>query len=143
MKAFILTIIICFGAAILSFGQTTKVRGKVVDSDGNPIPNVKVTYNAQSDHSSAPDGLFDIPTLDAFEGEDIYLTVVKNGYYLANSHGKNIYHLSANQRKGFITIKMIKQPLPDGVKRIAVLPFCDDSPNEKPLIDGAFTAKAD
>jgi formylglycine-generating enzyme required for sulfatase activity len=132
-----------FGNMALGGQGTTKIVGRVIDEDGNPLFGVRIQYNAVTDFSSAPDGTFSLPTISAWVKDDIYLTISKEGYYLPSSFNKkDLYKLSASERGIFLTLKMQKAPLPTDKKRIGVLPFCDDSPNGASLIDGAFTSKA-
>jgi tetratricopeptide (TPR) repeat protein len=76
------------------------------------------------------------------QNQDIAITVTLEGYYLSKAIIPNIVIIKAEDRQKTLTIQLTKKPLPTGKKRIAVLPFCDDSPQDVPLIDGAFTAKA-
>ncbi|MCC5946329.1 MAG: SUMF1/EgtB/PvdO family nonheme iron enzyme [Bernardetiaceae bacterium] len=145
MKNLLFIILLCLPTCLLAqerpVPSQTKLAGRVVDSDGNPIAGVDIFFADASDRTKAPNGYFDIPTLAVFRDASVDITVIKEGYYLATPLYKHRYRVAPEERETFLTIVMIKQPLPAEKKRIAVLPFCDDSA-DKPLIEGAFTSTA-
>lgn len=123
--------------------NTTKVRGIVVDQDDQPLSDVKIQHSVVFAYTTHPTGGFELATLGISSSQPLYLIVSKEGYYLANSfRGNRTYQVSAKERGQPIIIKMQKIPLPTEKKTIAVLPFCDFSKRDTPLIEGAFTSKA-
>lgn len=124
--------------------KTTVLTGRVIDQDGKPLSNVLLQASGAQTHdiSNNPNGDFRIPMLLVPQSQDIAITVTLEGYYLSQAIIPNIVIIKAEDRQKTLTIQLTKKPLPTGKKRIAVLPFCDDSPQDAPLINGAFTAKA-
>ena len=116
--------------------------GRVVDTHGNPVFGAEIRFGLKKDTSKKPNGAFNLPTI-VFENQDIDLTVIKDGYYLASTLSTNSFKVPAQDRKKIVKIVMIKAPLPEGKKRIAVLPFCNGSPaSRNSLIEGDFTSRA-
>ena len=127
------------------FGQA-KIRGTVIDQHGKPLEGVRITFKGQSTKSEYPNGDFEVPILGIFNPSKrkIPLTVSKQSYYLASNLGENFFVVENYNATEGITIRMTKLPLPDEKLKVAILPFCDDTPkgNPTPLITGAFTTKA-
>ncbi|MGF1533619.1 MAG: SUMF1/EgtB/PvdO family nonheme iron enzyme, partial [Bernardetiaceae bacterium] len=123
---------------------TNKIRGYVVDQDGNRLAGVRLFCNEAHAISKNPGGDFVLTVIDMFKDEDVVLTVTKEGYQLATLNRQNLLTIKSADRTNTVEIRMQRVPEIKGIKRIAVLPFCDDSPDKtSPLITGAFTAKAD
>jgi len=119
--------------------NNTKIRGRIIDQNGKPISGVKLIY----EYSTTPDGLFSITTIGIPSNQELKITVIKNGYYLSQPFGElNLVTIKASERNKFLIIKLHRIPYTNERKRIAVLPFCNHSIYNQPLIDGAFTARA-
>lgn len=149
MKTYFLLLLLCL--PFLSYAQEerknpyTTIAGRITDQNGQPLAGAYIQASGgQAPQSSKnPTGNFNI-VLFVSKSQAVQLTITLEGYYLANTIVANVYVVKPENRTDFLEIRLTKVPLPVDKKRIAVLPFCDDT-NEKEniaLIDGAFTAEA-
>ena len=148
MKTYFFLFLLCL--PFLSYAQERKnpyttIAGRITDQEGQPLVGayIQASGGQAPQFSKNPMGHFNIPIFIS-KSQAVNLTITLEGYYLPNASVPNVYVVKPENRTDFLEIRLIKRPLPTGKKRIAVLPFCDDT-NEKEdiaLIDGAFTAEA-
>jgi len=144
MKKLLFILFFCPFWAFSQENNGTRLKGKILDEDNKGIEGVKIELHNKpipAKSSEYPQGAFEIPTLNMPIEDRIFLKIEKKGYFLVDAFDGNLFEVTPQMRKtGYVTIKMRKVPQLSEKPRLVLLPFCNFTEENNPILVNAFVA---